>query len=214
VVLAFSGWGKVASASVATTLLQHFGAEEIIFTGVAGALSPGLQVGDVVIASELIQHDMDASAVPGIRRFEIPLLGITRFPTHPGRRSQGLAGIGRFLAGGGGGMVAESPFAEAGTRSPKVVEGLVVSGDQFIAEERRRDEIVRLLPEALCVEMEGAAVAQVCYEHSKPVTVARTVSDTADARSPMDFPRFLEALAGFYSREIVRNLLDDLAKPG
>jgi len=214
VVLAFSGWGKVASASVATTLLQHFGAEEIIFTGVAGAVDPDLQVGDVVLASELIQHDMDASPVPGIRRFEIPLIGKVRFQTDPRRRSLGLGGIGDFIGVGGAGGIEGSAIGKLGTRPPRVVEGLVASGDQFIADKGRREEILRLLPDALCVEMEGAAVAQVCFEHGKPVTVVRTISDTADAASPIDFPVFLETLAGFYSRGVVKVLLSDLARPG
>jgi len=155
VVLAFSRWGKVASASVATTLLQHFGVEEVIFTGVAGALDPELQVGDVVVASELIQHDMDASAIPGIERFEIPLLGMTRFPTNPARREAGMRGIRAFLEMGGGEGVEHSPFAQLGERHPKVFQGLVASGDQFIANRETREEIVRWLPDALCVEMEG-----------------------------------------------------------
>ena len=214
VVLAFSGWGKVASASVATTLLQHFQAEEIIFTGVAGALSPDLQVGDVVVASELIQHDMDASPVPGIQRFEIPLLGKTRFQTDPHRRALGLAGIARFLEGESSREMQDSPFRKVGSRPPRVVQGLVASGDQFIAEAGRREEILRLLPDVLCVEMEGAAVAQVCFEHGRPVTVIRTISDGADAASPMEFPAFLQALAGYYSRGIVEVLLSEGAGEG
>ena len=209
VVLAFSGWGKVASATVATSLLQHFEAQEIIFTGVAGGVAPDLQVGDVVLASELIQHDMDASPVPGIARFEIPLLGKTRFETNPERRARGMRGISSFLGGGGSSQIQDSPFRALGDRPPKVVEGLVASGDQFIADQDRRAEIVRLLPDVLCVEMEGAAVAQVCFEHQRPVTVVRTISDTADATSPMDFPAFLKSLAGHYSRRIVEVLLSD-----
>jgi adenosylhomocysteine nucleosidase len=207
VVLTFSRWGKVASASVATTLLQHFGVEEIIFTGVAGAVDPTLQVGDVVVASGLIQHDMDASALPGIQRFEIPLLGVTRFVTHRERRAQGLEGIAAFLRKGGSHGIEESPFAKMGERHPEVLEGLVVSGDQFIADRMAREEIVKWLPDTLCVEMEGAAVAQVCYEHERPCTVVRTISDTADALSPLDFPLFVESLAGFYSKGIIRALL-------
>lgn len=207
VVLAFSRWGKVASASVATTLLQHFGVEEVIFTGVAGALDPELQVGDVVVASELIQHDMDASPVPGIERFEIPLLGMTRFPTHPVRLERGMQGIAAFLEKRGADGVEHSPFAQLGERHPKVFQGLVASGDQFIASRDAREEIAHWLPDALCVEMEGAAVAQVCFEHGKPCTVVRTISDTADVLSPLDFPLFLESLAGFYSKGIIRALL-------
>lgn len=212
VILAFSGWGKVASASVATTLIQRFGAEEVIFTGVAGAVDPDLQVGDVVVARELIQHDMDASPVPGIRRFEIPLLGRVRFETHRGRRARALKGISAFLGDPVPAGMPESPFRKLGSRCPRVVEGLVASGDQFVASKERREEILRLLPDLLCVEMEGAAVAQVCYENGKPVTVVRTISDTADSKSPLDFPVFLETMAGSYSKRIVEVLLSE--QPG
>ncbi len=207
VVLAFSGWGKVASASVATTLLQSFQVEEVLFTGVAGAISPELQVGDVVLATELIQHDMDASPVPGIERFEIPLLGETRFATNGERLTRGLAGIEAFLEKGGASGVEHSPFGQVGERHPEVFQGLVASGDQFIAGREERERLIHLLPDALCVEMEGAAVAQVCFEHSRPVTVVRTISDTADALSPLDFPLFLKTLAGVYSKGLVEALL-------
>ena len=214
VVLAFSGWGKVASASVATTLLQRFGAEEIIFTGVAGALDPDLQVGDVVLASDLIQHDMDASPVPGIQRFEIPLLGKTRFQTDPTRRARGFRGISRFLEGTGSGNRVGARFPGSGDRPPRVVQGLVASGDQFVADPARKEELLRLLPDLLCVEMEGAAVAQVCFEHQRPVTVIRTISDTADDTSPEDFPAFLRTMAGEYSRGIVEVLLSGETEEG
>jgi adenosylhomocysteine nucleosidase len=208
VVLAFSRWGKVASASVATTLLQRFEVDEIIFTGVAGALDPDLMVGDVVVASELIQHDMDASPLPGIEPFEIPLIGVTRFQTHPQRRKRGIQGIEAFLEMENGRGEGSALFQEAGGRAPRVWEGLVLSGDRFIAHREDRERLLQRLPDALCVEMEGASVAQVCFEHDRPCTVVRTISDTADALSPIDFPLFVQTLAGSYSRGILRALLE------
>jgi len=84
VVLAFSRWGKVASASTVTTLIEFFEVDLVVFTGVAGALAPDLDIGDIVIAESLMQHDMDASALPGIKPFEIPLLGVENFPIKKG----------------------------------------------------------------------------------------------------------------------------------
>ena len=82
--LAFSRWGKVASASTVTTLIEFFEVDLVVFTGVAGALAPDLDIGDIVIAESLMQHDMDASALPGIKPFEIPLLGVENFPIKKG----------------------------------------------------------------------------------------------------------------------------------
>jgi adenosylhomocysteine nucleosidase len=76
VTLVFSRWGKVAASSTATTLVERYGVDCLVFTGVAGALDPSLNIGDIVVASRLVQHDMDASALPGIEKYEIPLLGV------------------------------------------------------------------------------------------------------------------------------------------
>ena len=98
VVVVFSGWGKVASASTATTLIEVFGVEAVVFTGVAGALAADLAVGDVVIGTELLQHDLDASAVPGIARYEAPGLGVSRFTADARLVALAQAAAGRYLA--------------------------------------------------------------------------------------------------------------------
>ena len=84
ITLVFSRWGKVAAASTVTTLIEIFTVDSVIFTGVAGAISSDLDIGDVVIGSDLIQHDLDASAIPGLKRFEVPLLGISAFHAKEG----------------------------------------------------------------------------------------------------------------------------------
>ncbi|MEP7235977.1 MAG: 5'-methylthioadenosine/adenosylhomocysteine nucleosidase, partial [Ignavibacteriota bacterium] len=98
VVAAFSRWGKVAAAQTAATMITKFGAAKIIFTGAAGAAAPHLHIGDVVIGKDLIQHDMDASAIPAFKKFEIPLLGITHFHSDPSLAGLALDSARSYLA--------------------------------------------------------------------------------------------------------------------
>jgi adenosylhomocysteine nucleosidase len=207
-VVVFSHWGKVASAMTAATLVGDMKAERMIFTGVAGGVDPSLRVGDVVVASRFVQHDLDAR--PLFARHEIPLLGRTYLDADP-TLSAALADAARgFLAELA--AAPDTPTASAiralGVASPRVVEGLVASGDRFFASDDARAELRRDLPETLCVEMEGAAVAQVCAEHGVPLAVVRTISDAAGDSAATDFTAFLEAVASTYSHGILRRLLD------
>ena len=103
-------------------------------------------------------------------------------------------------------MVGEAAVKEFGL-APKLYYGDIASGDQFINSVAKRDEILSLLPEVLCVEMEGAAVAQVCLEFGTPFTVIRTISDTADHNARVDFGRFIAEVANAYSRAIVSEIV-------
>jgi adenosylhomocysteine nucleosidase len=198
VVVVFSRWGKVAAATTATHLLVAEGVDELIFTGVAGAVDPSLRPGDVVVATSLVQHDMNAA--PLFPRHEIPLLGIGAFPTETRRRALALAAAERFLA--------DPPAAAAtfGIDSPRARPGAIASGDRFFADAEALDELRRRLPGLACVEMEGAAVAQVCHEYEVPLTVIRTISDAADEAAPIDFARFVGEVASRYSVGILRSL--------
>ena len=206
-VVVFSGWGKVASASTATTLIEVFGVEAILFTGVAGALSPDLAVGDVVIGAETLQHDLDASAVPGIDRYQVPLLGVSRFKGDGGLVALAERAARTYLSERLAADVGPDHRREFGLDSPKVRTGLIVSGDQFISSAARVNEILADLPDALCVEMEGAAVAQVAFEHNRPCLVLRVISDKADHAAPVDFPRFLTTVATHMTCGVVMELL-------
>ena len=206
-VVVFSGWGKVASASTATTLIEVFGVEAVVFTGVAGALAPDLAVGDVVIGTELLQHDLDASAVPGIARYEVPLLGVSRFTADLRLVALAQSAAGRYLTERLAADVGEDHLSEFGLHSPTVRTGLIVSGDQFISSGDRVAEILADLPDALCVEMEGAAVAQVCFEHRVPFVVLRAISDRADHAAPVDFPRFLRTVASHLTCGVAMGLM-------
>ncbi|MCK9689562.1 5'-methylthioadenosine/adenosylhomocysteine nucleosidase [Comamonadaceae bacterium BS-T2-15] len=193
VVLVRCGIGKVAAATTAAVLLDAFDARALLFTGVAGGLGDGVRVGDIVVATTLLQHDMNAE--PLFPRWEVPLTGRARFDADPAWSAR-LAQASRTLA-------ASNAHAEAAT----IHEGLVVSGDRFVATRAESDQLRALLPEALAVEMEGAAVAQVCHDFARPFGVVRTISDRADDAAHGDFQRFVRDVAAPYSRDIVRAAL-------
>ncbi len=205
VVLTFSGWGKVASASAATTLLIRYGAEEMIFSGVAGAAALELNIGDIVIGTELVQHDLDAS--PIFPKYEVPLLGISRFKPDQQLQKAATLAAQSFISNDIANEIHRDVLAEFNIAKPLVYQGLIASGDQFISNPNTLAQIREMLPGLKCVEMEGAAMAQVCYEHDIPFVVIRFISDNADQNAKVNFPRFLSKVASRYSRGIISNLL-------
>lgn len=202
VVLVFSRWGKVASATTATHLITDFKVDEILFTGVAGAVDPSLEIGDVVIGDAMYQHDMDAS--PLLDPFEIPLLGKKYFATDPERNQMLCQAALMFLSDIHSHFESNVPET-FGITQPKNVLGPVASGDQFISKRSQIEKIGSDLPGVLCVEMEGAAVAQVCYEYKVPFNIVRTISDKANDNSHIDFPKFATEIASRYARGIIKN---------
>ena len=184
-VLVSSRMGKVAAAVTATMLLDRFACDAIVFTGVAGGADPAVGVGDVVIGDRLIQHDLDAS--PIFPRYEVPLLKTAYFEADA--------------------ELCERAAAAAATVAPRVHRGVIASGDKFFASAAELAELRSRLPDVLAVEMEGAAVAQVAFEHGAPFVVARTISDSADHAAPEDFARFVATKPGPYARAIVRGAL-------
>lgn len=208
VVVVFSRWGKVSSSSTATQLISQFGVDEVIFTGVAGAVDPELNVGDVVVARRLYQHDMDAR--PLFARHELPLLGKTTLETDPQRREAAVAAAREFLQNDLLSQVPAETLRDFGIEQPKLVEADVASGDKFFSKAEDREELRERLPSVACVEMEGAAVAQVCHEHEVPFVVLRTISDAADEAASVDFPSFLEQVASAYSHGILEKLVPRL----
>lgn len=203
-VVAFSKWGKVAATITATLLIQEFGVTDLFFIGTAGALADGLKVGDIVISKRLVQHDLDAR--PIISRFELPLLN--RVYVSSDFHLTELAGkaVSNLLERGVEYMVGEEAVKNFNL-APKLYFGDIASGDQFINSNEKRQEILGLLPDVLCVEMEGAAVAQVCLEFETPFTVIRTISDTADHNARIDFGKFILEVANAYSRSIVSEIM-------
>jgi adenosylhomocysteine nucleosidase len=201
VVAVFSGWGKVASAATTTQLIATCTATEIVFTGVAGAVRHGASIGDVVIGTELIQHDMDAS--PIFPRYEVPLLGKSLLATHAGLRARLSRAAHEFLREDLAAMVTQHEREWFGISAPRVIEGVIASGDQFFDSREEIDDLRRRLPQVACVDMEGAAVAQVCEEYAVPFAIVRTLSDSADENAPQDFQRFSREISGHYSLGIL-----------
>jgi len=188
-VMVYSRIGKVAAASTATQLMDRFKVSEVLFTGLAGGVGSHVRRGDIVVGSELIQHDLDAS--PIFPKHEVPLLGVTRFKTDPSKTERLLHAARTFAA----------------SRGVQVHSGLIASGDQFFSSAEAVARLRTALPDTLCVEMEGAAVAQICHEHGVPFSIVRTISDSANEDAATDFPKFLREVAGPYALGIVGNYL-------
>ena len=203
VVLALSKIGKVAAATTATTLIERFGVSSMVFTGVAGGLATGVNVGDVVVGQEFMQHDMDAS--PLFTRFEVPLYGTTRFASDPVLTGQLVQAARSALA---------QPELGGLYPAAAVHIGLIASGDRFVSSGTESGALRALLlaggHSALAVEMEGAAVAQVCADYGIPFAAVRTISDRADDSAHVDFPGFIEQVASRYTFAIVEDFLKTL----
>jgi adenosylhomocysteine nucleosidase len=193
VILVRSGIGKVAAATTTAVLLDAFDARALLFTGVAGGLGEGVRVGDIVVGTALLQHDMNAE--PLFPRWEVPLTGRSHFGADAAWSAR-LAQASRTVGA-----------ADAHALGASLHQGLVISGDRFVATRAESDQLRALLPAALAVEMEGAAVAQVCHDFGRPFGVVRTISDRADDAAHGDFQRFVREIAAPYSRDIVRAAL-------
>jgi adenosylhomocysteine nucleosidase len=182
--------GKVAAAMTAVTLVERFNITHLVFTGVAGAGNPGINVGDIVIAESLVQYDMDAS--PLFPRFEVPLTGVSHFPSDS-RLSAVLARAAQeFVDQDFESAIDVAERHEFGLVAPRVHRGLIGSGDEFISDRTRLGALSQALPGLLAVEMEGAAVAQVCFELGVPFAVVRTISDNANEEAATHFNRIVK----------------------
>lgn len=194
--------GKVAAAMTATTLVEKFGVTHILFTGVAGSGDPSVRVGDIVVAESLVQHDMDAS--PLFPRYEVPLTGLSHFASDRRMALELAHAAQRFLELDFMDAIDAQERAAFALQAPRVHRGLVGSGDQFVSHGDRVRALGEALPGLLAVEMEGAAVAQVCFELGIPFGVIRTISDNANENAATDFMRFVKSVAAHYAFYVVR----------
>lgn len=185
IVLCKSGVGKVNAAVTTQILADTFGVRAVLFTGVAGAVDPELNVGDIVISTDCVQHDMDVTAL-GFPRGTIPYEETSCF-TADERLRELAASVSGEIAG------------------VQVKQGRVLSGDQFIASRETVAALHRELNGA-CTEMEGAAVAQVCSMNGIPFVVIRSMSDKADGSAHVNFAEFTVQAAG-NSYRIVEGML-------
>jgi adenosylhomocysteine nucleosidase len=211
-VCVLSRLGKVASSATVATLIERFDVSAVVFTGVAGSADPEVRVGDIVIAENLVQHDMDTR--PLFPRFEIPLTGQAKFSSDAGL-SENLHDAALLF------MEKDLKLAISLAQQhifqlhrPRVHRGLIASGDEFVGSTERRQELRGHFPDLLAVEMEGAAVAQVCFEFGIPFSVIRTISDSADEQSAVDFLAFVREVASVYAFHITRRLCAILLKDG
>jgi len=201
VVLVFSRWGKVASATTVTQLLNDFEIDEIIFTGVAGSIKPNLNIGDVVIGKQLLQHDVDAS--PFFEKYAVPILNKTTFKTDTKKSNALYKATKNFIADYHT-IIPKKEATEYTIEHPKVIYGTIASGDQFINTSKRTRILNTELPEVDCVEMEGAAVAQVCYEYQVPFSIIRIISDKANDTAHIDFQKFVSVIVTKYTLSIFK----------
>lgn len=220
VVAVLSRIGKVAAATTATALIERFQVDRIVFTGVAGGLGQGVVVGDIVVAQSFMQHDLDAT--PIFPKYEVPLYGISRFVTDP-TLSECLLTVARALAkepalliakagDSGNASASKDSGLSFGLGLPRVHHGLITSGDRFVSSAAEARALQQALPEALAVEMEGAAFAQVCHDYGIPFAAVRTISDRADDAAHVEFLAFIDQVASRYSAAMVGKLLELLPR--
>ncbi|CAD5900939.1 5'-methylthioadenosine/S-adenosylhomocysteine nucleosidase [Carnobacterium maltaromaticum] len=188
VVLVRCGIGKVNAALTTTLLLAKHDIDLIVNTGSAGGIGVGLHVGDVVIASEMAYHDVDATVFG---------YSIGQVPQMPAR----------YIANQG---TIEKTITAAKKTGLTPVKGLIVTSDSFIASQAQTDVILSNFPDALASEMEGAAIAQVCYQFDVPFVIIRAMSDVADEEAGVSFDEFIIE-AGKKSAEMVLELVASLA---
>lgn len=172
VVIAYSKIGKVFASLTATILIEKFGCDRLLFSGVAGAIDPDLDIGDLIIANGLCQHDLDITAFGHPHGF-VPE-GEVCIPTDAYLRD-----------------VAKDVASKKGI---KLKEGIIATGDQFVANAERKNWIAKIF-DAHALEMEGASVAVVCNALSVPFFILRAISDSADMDAGFDFDKFLETSA-------------------
>ncbi len=208
VVLALSHIGKVAAATTATALIERFDVTALVFTGVAGGLGPGVNVGDMVVATEFLQHDMDASPLFPI--YEVPMYGRAHFPTDV-RLTQSLQAAAQDILKNSAQWIDMEVMRELHVHAPKVHAGMVVSGDRFVSTTVESQNLQQRQPKALAVEMEGAAVAQVCLDYGVPFAAVRTISDRADDSATIDFSRFIHEVASRYTLALLGTWLSKRA---
>jgi adenosylhomocysteine nucleosidase len=185
-VLVKAGVGKVNAALCTQVLIDAFDAHTVICTGSAGAVNPALDIGDIVVADDCVQHDLVVDFL-GLPRGQVPFTDLQFFSTAPELRRHAQ---------------------ELVLPDHTIHRGRVLTGDTFVEDEALRRRLREEL-EGDCVEMEGAAVGQVCAMNDVPYLVVRAISDHADGTSDVDFGSFLEEAARS-SSQIVLHLLDAL----
>ena len=187
VVIVRSGIGKVNAGICTQILADLFQVDAVINTGIAGSLKAEINIGDIVVSTDLVHHDMDAV------NFGYPLGQIPQMDTFSFKADEKLAEL------------AEKACHEVNPEI-QVFRGRIVSGDQFIAEKAVKERIAENF-QGYCTEMEGAAIAQAAYLNEVPFVVLRAIYDKADDSATMDYPTF-EAKAAEHCVKLVEHFLE------
>ena len=186
VVVVRSGIGKVNAGLCTQILVDLFDVKKVINTGIAGSLDARIDIGDIVISTEAVQHDMDAT------QFGYPLGQIPRMETFAFPADEAMVKVAKEAC-------------EKVNPEINVFTGRVVTGDQFVASKEVKDHIKTNF-DGLCTEMEGAAIAHAAYLNKVSCVIIRAISDKADNSAEMDYPTF-EKLAIERSVRLMKNLL-------
>lgn len=189
VVIVKCGMGKVNAGICANTLINNFGCTKVINTGVAGSLDNRINIGDIVVSEDAVQHDFDVSPI-GFKKGEIPYTKLYAFPADEKMRAAAVEAV------------------HGSAPEISVFEGRICSGDQFISAKEQKDAITANFG-GLCCEMEGAAVAQACYLNRTPFVIIRAVSDKSDGSMAVEFETF-QAEAAAHCADIVRDMVGKL----
>jgi adenosylhomocysteine nucleosidase len=204
VVVAWTGVGKSNAAMVTTLLIEHFRPTQVLLTGIAGGVDPNLEPGDIVIAKQTAYHDMGTLWSEGVEHGGVKnrLTGKTNpvfFPADPDLLAAAVEAAKTTTF---------EPIAHRnGQRPPRVVVGTVVTGDTFVMSKDKAAEMAEKL-DADAVEMEGAAVAQICYQRGIGCLVIRSIADKADENAVVDKQKFY-ALAAKNSAQLVMEILEN-----
>ena len=190
VVIVMCGVGKVHAAMCTQTLIIRFGVTHIVNTGVAGSLDPELDICDVLVSTDAVQHDMDVTHL-SYNVGRVPGLDVTAFPADE--------------------MLMKYAFeASEAIRPGHTKLGRVATGDQFISSRAQKEKIIGDTG-AQCAEMEGAAIAQAAYVNHVPFVILRAISDKADDSAEMDYPTF-EKLAAHNCAAVTEALAKRMAE--
>ena len=186
VVIVRSGIGKVNAAICAQVLADRFNVDILINTGIAGSLDAAIDIGDMVISTDLVEHDMDAT-IFGDPLGQVPRMDTFSFPAAASLIEKAVAAN------------------EEANPDIKTFTGRIVSGDQFVSAAEVKEKLVKNFG-GKCTEMEGAAIAHAAYLNKISCVIIRAISDKADNSATMDYPTF-EKKAIEHSVRLVRNLL-------
>ncbi|MBP5450406.1 MAG: 5'-methylthioadenosine/adenosylhomocysteine nucleosidase [Spirochaetales bacterium] len=189
VVIVKCGMGKVNAGICAHTLVHYFGCTKIINTGVAGSLDGRLDIGDIVVSTDAVQHDFDVSPI-GFKKGEIPYTGRYSFPADETLRKAAVNAVAKAA------------------NEVKFFEGRVCSGDQFIFMKEQKQRIINEFG-GMCCEMEGGAIAQVCWLNKTPFVIIRAISDKQDGTAPDEYHTF-EALSAARCAKIVQYMVKNM----